>query len=75
MSPLELENPEIDIQADQTPFGTVGCNVFAAGVITHEILSTGRAFGFVYKAQSMTEIIAHVEAGPHLALGRLDDAL
>jgi hypothetical protein len=82
--PQELENPEIDIQVDQIPFGAVGRNACATSAITHGVLSIGHAFGFVYKAQSMTEIIAHVEAGHiwHLAvwgmpsdsLGRDNDA-
>ncbi len=64
MLSFELESPDIDIQVlIKTPFGAVRRNACATGDITHGILSSGYAVGFVYKAQSMTEIIARVEAG------------
>ena len=74
---LELESPDIDIQVlIKTPFGAVGAQrLCATGDITHGVLSSGYAVGFVYKARPMTEIIARVEASQHLVLYRLDDAL
>jgi len=73
--PLELENPDIDIQVlIKQPLAKLGCNACATADSTHGALSTEHAFGFVYKARSMTEIIARVEASQHLALYRLGGA-
>ena len=76
MLPLELENPDIDIQAlIKQPLAKLGRNTCATGDITHGALSAGHAFGFVYKARPMIEIIARVEASQHLALYRQGGAV
>ena len=73
---LELESPDIDIQAlIKQPLAKLGRNACATADSTHGALSTEHAFGFAYKARPMTEIIARVEASRHLALYRQGGAV